>query len=100
MEMRVSENGDMVLFQLRGTIDEEGAAHLKTRFKELELSRLNRVEFDFQDVTHIGSAGIGKLLLFYKDVAANGGTIQIVNTPAPVRELFTELHLQTLFSVQ
>lgn len=100
MDMHVSEEGGVARFKLGGTIDEQGAADLKARFKALDLPQLSRVEFDFEDVAHIGSAGIGKLLLFSRDTAAGGGAIHIINTPPAIRGLFTELNLQTLFEIR
>ena len=47
---------------------------MKRRFLEMDVTSLSEVVFDFSGVTFIGSAaGIGKLLLFYKNLAAHGG---------------------------
>ncbi len=99
MELIVSQEGSRARFQVIGNIDERGAEDLKRRFRELNISDVTEVIFDFQKVTHIGSAGIGKLLLFYKDLAVTGGGIKIVNTTETVYELLTVLKLDTIFTI-
>lgn len=69
MELSVVQDGDHVRFTAKGNIDERGAEDLKQRFRQLNISALKEVVFDFEGVGYIGSAGIGKLLLFYKDLA-------------------------------
>lgn len=99
MELTVSQEGSRAGFQVAGNIDERGAEELKRRFRELNISNINEVVFDFGKVTHIGSAGIGKLLLFYKDLAVTGGKIKIINTTETVFELLTVLKLDTIFTI-
>ncbi len=99
MEMTITQDGYKARFELIGDIDESGAEHLKHRFRELNFSLLKEVSFDFRKVTHIGSAGIGKLLLFYKDLALNGGRIRIENVSESVYELFRILKLDTIFTI-
>jgi len=99
MEISVVQNGDKALFKIEGEIDEIGAEELKRRFRDLNTSSLREATFDFRDVTHIGSAGIGKLLLFYKDLALIGGNIKIENVSETIRELFSVLKLDTIFSI-
>ena len=99
MELNVKQDGELVQFEIRGDINEKGAETLKTRFQELDVSKLKEVSFDFGGVTHIGSAGIGKLLLFYKDLALNGGKIKIINASEAIHELFNVLKLDTIFTI-
>jgi len=65
----------------------------------LNISSLSQVTFDFEKVTHIGSAGIGKFLLFYKDLALKGGKIRIENVSDSIYELFNVLKLETIFTI-
>jgi anti-anti-sigma factor len=100
MEINIAQEGDKrVRFVISGKIDEAGAEKLKARFMELNRSALNEAVFDLKNVNHIGSAGIGKLLLFYKDLAVNGGGIRIVNVPSSIYDLFKVLKLDTIFDV-
>ncbi|MDM8521802.1 STAS domain-containing protein [Desulfococcaceae bacterium HSG8] len=99
MEIIVSQEGDRALFKVRGDIDELGAEDLKNRFRELDISSLREASFDFGKVNHIGSAGIGKLLLFYKDLALKGGKIKILNVSETIYELLKVLKLDTIFDI-
>ena len=99
MEIKVTQNDDRAHFLVEGNIDSQGAEDLKGSFQGLKLSSLKEVVFDFRKVDYIGSAGIGKLLLLYKDLASNGGGIRVENLSASVLELFRELKLDTLFTI-
>ncbi len=97
MELSVTSEADRVRFAVKGEIDEKGAEHLKQRFRELGSASFNELIVDFQKVTHIGSAGIGKLLLFYKDMAVKGGKIRLENLSQNLYDLFITMKLDTIF---
>lgn len=92
-----SEKGASIV--ITGEIDERGAEELKRRLSEIKLTKGVRVVFDFSGVTHIGSAGIGKLLLFYKNIVPHGGFIRIEKAAQPIFELFQQLKLDTILTV-
>jgi anti-anti-sigma factor len=99
MELSVTSESGCVRFEVKGAIDETGAETLKQRFRELNSAALKELAIDFRAVTHIGSAGIGKLLLFYKDMAVNGGKIRLENLPRTLFELFATLKLDSIFQI-
>jgi len=99
MELSVTQNKEWVRFKVEGDIDEGGAEALKRRFQEMKLSTYKEVVFDFDKVTYIGSAGIGKLLIFYKNAALCDCEIRIENIPAPIYELFMVLKLDSIFTI-
>ena len=100
MELSVNKTETDANFTINGDIDEQGAEILKKNFLALDRSTLNNVTFDFKMVNHIGSAGIGKLLLFYKDIALSGGELKIINASGEIHKLFLTLKLDTVFSIQ
>jgi anti-anti-sigma factor len=95
----VTEEKDIARFTIEGDIDEKGAEILKQRFNELNLAALKETVFDFKDVQHIGSSGIGKMLLFYKKLAVSGGIIRIVNASEAVYDLLLALKLDSVFEI-
>ncbi len=99
MELSVNRQGESARFSIAGNIDEQGAEELKRKFKEMNTASMKEIVFDFRGVNHIGSAGIGKLLLFYKDLALNDGTLRIENASQTIYELFTVLKLDSIFSI-
>lgn len=99
MELNVARKGDKVLIRIDGRITEAGAEEMKRRFNELSLQSITEVEFDFSKVSHIGSAGLGKLLLFYKTIKQHGGGIRISGAGEPIYDLLMELELHQIFTI-
>ncbi len=99
MDLTVSSQGDQTRIVIVGSIDERGAEDLKRRFLELDLAKLKEVVFDFSGVTFIGSAGIGKLLLFYKNLASHGGKIIIENMAKDIYTMFKVVKLDKIFNI-
>ena len=75
------------------------AEELKKRLRDVALSAPQRVELDFAGVSHIGSAGIGKLLVFYKDLAIHGAVLALMRVPSPIYHLFREMKLDSIFAI-
>ena len=99
MELNITPGGERIDIELAGSIDERGAEDLKRRFLELDISSVKEVVFDFRGVTFIGSAGIGKLLLFYKNLAAQGGKITIENMNNDIFTMFKVVKLDKIFDI-
>lgn len=99
MKIAVTQSTDSARITVEGIIDAQGAEELKGGFQGLKLSSVKEVVLDFGKVNHIGSAGIGKLLLLYKDVAIAGGNIRIENLSGFILKLFKELKLDTIFTI-
>lgn len=100
MDITVNQEGKTITIKVNGDIDENGAEMLKAQFGRLNLTTIKDVIIDFSNVHYIGSSGIGKLLLFYKNIAVNGGSITIVNTQDTVYSLFQELKLNSILTIQ
>jgi anti-sigma B factor antagonist len=97
MEITVSRNENSGRVEISGDIDEKGAEQLKAKLRELV--SLKEVTIDMGNVAYIGSSGIGKLLLFYKNIAMQGGRVFLVNVQNDVLQLFRELKLDTIFVI-
>lgn len=97
----VTENRDQtVILRVNGRVDEKGAEELKNSFSALSLSGISQVHVDFQNLQYIGSSGIGKLLLFYKNLGVQHIQLRVINTPPAIHELMKELKLDTVFSIE
>ncbi|MCP4686630.1 MAG: STAS domain-containing protein [Desulfobacterales bacterium] len=99
MEVTTGREGDIAHVRIVGRIDETGAEEMKKRFNELPLQSIKEVHFDFNKVSHIGSAGLGKMLLFYKSAKKHGGAIRISGVSQPIYDLLMELELHQLFHI-
>lgn len=99
MEINVTTQDGKAKIEIIGSIDERGAEELKRRFLEMDVAALKEAVFDFKGVTFIGSAGIGKLLLFYKNMAAHGGKISIENMNKDIYTMFKVVKLDKIFEI-
>ena len=99
MELSMNQENTRAYFKISGNIYEAEADQLKSKFKAMNIQSIKEVTIDFGKVQHIGSAGIGKLLLLYKDLAAAGGTIRVENLSADLHELFLAMKLDSLFTL-
>lgn len=100
MHIDMSQTGDSILFTIHGEINEQGAETIKKRVRDATKSKkCAELIFDMKDVTHIGSAGIGKFLLFYKDIALENGQIKLINSPSHILHLLKSMKLDSLFTI-
>lgn len=99
MTLRIESSGEEVRLIPNGDIDHEGAEALKSAVAGLSLSGKKAVVFDFRGVGYIGSAGLGKLLLFYKRMSAEQVQMRIESASPSIHKLLQELRLDTLFSI-
>ena len=84
---------------LHGDVDQVGAKELKQHLDTLSFSGVTRVTIDFTGVSYIGSAGVGKLLLLYKNLPSKEIAIELVGLSSGLKDLFTEMELNEIFTL-
>ncbi len=99
MTIDVRREGVQARMRVTGKLDEAGAEKLKQSFFELNRSDLSEIVLDFNGVTYIGSACIGKLLLFYKEMFEAGGKVRIINTSPTVYNLLRVVKLDQIMNI-
>ena len=99
LEIDITTFEDTTRIRVSGNIDEAGAETLKERFFGMDMAAVQQVVIDFAGVAIIGSAGIGKLLLFYKQLNRCGGNLRIENVGAPIYELLRVIKLDTIVPI-
>ena len=77
MEFQVSEKNGLVNVTIIGAVDNENAEDLKQEFQQLLSANFNEAVFDLTYVPFITSSGIGKFLIFYKNIVAKGKKMRI-----------------------
>jgi len=100
MDINIVREQTVTRVELAGSIDVEGAEVLKKNLGQLVGEGAREVELDFKGVHFIGSSGIGKLLLFYKNFTAQGGKIRILHLNSDLQALFKAIRLDRLFNIQ
>jgi len=99
MNSKVKREGDTVTLYLSGSIDIPGAENLKKILNKIADEEPKEVVIDFGEVNFIGSSGIGKLLLFYKNFTSKGAGVKIININKEIKALFKAIKLDTLFNI-
>lgn len=99
MNLQITRNNQQTLISIQGDIDEVSAEEIKRHFRDISSSGTLEVNLDFKGVSHIGSSGIGKILVFYKDLAIRGAKLSLINVPPAIHLLFREMKLDTLFTI-
>jgi anti-anti-sigma factor len=100
MNIKQSILNNKAILYLSGNIDIPGSETLKAYFSELlENESIKEVLLDFNEVSFIGSTGVGRLLLFYKNFTSKGGKIRLVNLNEEIKNLFYALKLGKLFDI-
>ena len=99
MTLRIESGETQIRLIPSGEVDHEGAEALKSAVNVLPLSGKTAVVFDFSGVTYIGSAGLGKLLLFFKRLSSQKIEMRVEGASAAMQALLRELRLDTLFKI-
>ena len=99
MHVKTTTEGKKTLMSVSGSIDIPGAEQLKKSLTKVLESDSDEITVDFEEVNFIGSSGIGKLLLFYKNFTAKGGRITIINLNKEILMLFKAIKLDKLFNI-
>ena len=100
MEFKYGQTNGLLSVSIIGAVDNENAEELKTQFQELMIKDFNEAVFDFTYVPFITSSGIGKLLIFYKNVVAKGKKMRIKGINENLLELFRSIKLDQLFPIE
>ena len=94
----IKRDGELLL-TLSGEINQLGAEKLKKSLGGLDLTGVRKVTVDFKQVTYIGSAGVGKLLLLYKNLPSPDATMTLVGLSPDIMHLFREMELDAIFTL-
>ncbi|RMH83807.1 MAG: anti-sigma factor antagonist [Calditrichaeota bacterium] len=100
MEFKVEEREGKVYVTILGAVDNENAEELKQEFQQLLTRDFEEAIFDFRYVPFITSSGIGKILIFYKNVVARGKRMRVKGINDNLLELFKSIKLDQLFPIE
>lgn len=100
MDIRISQEGHRIHIIMDGEIYEQGADLLESRYRGTNKAGVTEIDIDFGGVTHIGSAGIGRLLLIYKDAAVAGITTRITRVSDKIFDLLKLVKLDTIYKIE
>ena len=99
MKINVKNQDNKTIIFISGNIDIPASEELKKLFTDIVDTGVKEVEVDFTGVEFIGSSGLGKLLMFYKNLSSKGGTVKIVNMNEDIKVLFKAIKLDKIFGI-
>lgn len=100
MDIDVNMKGSESKVTIIGNIDTEGGAILSSKLEALRNNAsIKNVIFDLKEVNSTTSAGIGKIMNFYKYIDSIGGKMEIKGISDPLYKQFVEIHLDRIFPV-
>lgn len=100
MDINITESGDVLKVSIVGAVDNENAEELKGIFQDLLGRDFKEAEFDLSFVPFITSSGIGKFLIFYKNIVSKGRKMRIKGINDNLLDLFKSIKLDQLFPIE
>ncbi|GAB4368928.1 MAG: hypothetical protein Kow0042_10380 [Calditrichia bacterium] len=100
MEFNIEQRNGNLNISIIGAVDNENAEELKNQFQELLNLGFKEAVFDLSFVPFITSSGIGKFLIFYKNVISQGKKMRIKGINENLLELFKSIKLDQLFPIE
>ena len=86
MKITKQKDGSSMVVTLTGRLDTESASKLDEALKN-DLSELDKLTFDFENLDYISSAGLRELLKAKRNMKY-GGTVTVINASEIVTEVF------------
>lgn len=99
MDIKTDSQGSRIDIMLSGSVDQFSSGKLKNEFEKLNLSQVKDIVINMDKVTYIGSAGVGKLLLLYKNLSTRDGNISIINLSEDIYEMLSDMELGEIFKM-
>jgi len=100
MTINLNYENDTVIIVVDGNIDTYGGVELSEKFQEItDNPKIKNAKLDMKGVSQINSAGIGKILKFYKHFENNSGKFEIIHVSDKVLELFQEINLHKIITI-
>lgn len=99
MEFNTAQQNGSLNISIIGAVDNENAEELKDQFNSLLEEPFSEAVFDLSFVPFITSSGIGKFLIFYKNLVSMGRKMRIKGINDNLLDLFKSIKLDQLFPI-
>jgi anti-sigma B factor antagonist len=100
MEYSVERDADWVVIVLSGPINFESIKELREVFDRVILDGAKSVRLDLRSVPVANSAGIGSMLMFYKNLKKRGGRLEIKGISRNLAEMFNLIKLDRVIPIR
>ena len=96
----MQDAGSEVTVTLDGRIDSEGAVTFQKILDDIDATKVKTLILNMEGLQFINSAGIGKLLFFYKRFNNRGGSLMIRGIHEDIFSLFKAIKLDKLIPLE
>ena len=94
------QKGNTLYVSIIGAVDDHNTPAFKDHLQSLMGQPFQEVIFDFSRMQLICSSGIGRLLLFYRKVMADGRRMRVKGVSNYILNLFQFTNLDLLFPIE
>jgi anti-sigma B factor antagonist len=91
--------GPVLVLHLQGYLDGHTFVELERKVDSLLKAGKARIVIELSGLSYIASAGVGVFINSQHQAKGKGGTVQLVNPSASVREIFSILGLGSIFTI-
>ena len=95
----IIDKGNPVVARLQGRLDTAAAVEVTPDFQKLNAYAKDQLVLDCQELEYISSSGLRLLLTVRKQVATDGGKLQIKNISNDIRLVFEMTGFVSLFEI-
>lgn len=101
MAIELQMNEEALSAKISGEIDHHSAALMRAELDE-KIRNLNpkKLSLDFSAVSFMDSSGIGFIMGRYKLMNEISGTVEVVNTPAPINKVLRLAGLDKIVNIK
>jgi len=97
MSYKRTDNGEVTVVQIEGTLDAVTAPEFRTLVDELVAESRKDITLELSGLRLIDSSGVGVIVSLFKRVRANDGKVRIVGLRDQPRAIFRLLRLDRVF---
>ena len=87
MEISIQQLEDALAVKVRGRLDNYWTEHLRTNLEEFVRGGAHVIRLDLSEVSFLSSAGVGLLMLIYRQLKEIGGTLVIASPSVRVKQV-------------
>jgi anti-anti-sigma factor len=87
MEISTQQIEDALAVKVRGRLDNYWTEHLRTNLEEFVRGGAHVIRLDLSEVSFLSSAGVGLLMLIYRQLKEIGGTLVVVSPSIRVKQI-------------
>ena len=99
MDVVTKKNGDTFFIKVSGAVDTSAAEILRSELNKITNQKPQQVVMDLSLVPTMGSSGIGKILMFFKNLDSIKSSFEIKGIHENLYNIFKAVKLDKLFSI-